>query len=216
MSDIPKPIRDIFEKIKQRAMFVQLHWKIYNDLFNRSRLRTDMLNECDPAFFSLFQIALVNEIIMSLSRLTDERGTDDRQRLSFEKLQEEIGKSGEYALARDLRDKIRNIRKKCKKIRKYRDKYLAHQDYRTAMEELRSTDPVTIQMITEASEAFNDYMSTLEQHYQPNTEVKYGVSFTVSGDHVIWLLKNGLHLQELVDDNEISDTEFYRGKWSDA
>ncbi|MGO9116921.1 MAG: hypothetical protein ACLQPD_04835 [Desulfomonilaceae bacterium] len=216
MGNIPDSIKDIFEKIKERAMLVQLHWKIYNDLFNRSQLRTDMLNECDPAFFSLFQIALVNEIIMSLSRLTDRPGTGDRQRLSFEKLHGAISISGDDAFSQDLKDKIENIREKCKKIREYRNNYLAHLDYRTIMHRLRSTDPVTIKMIGEAVEAFNDYMSTLEEHYQPGTEVKYAVSFTVSGDHIIWLLKNGLHLQELVDDHEISDSEFYRGKWRDA
>jgi hypothetical protein len=121
MAKNPESLKSVFAKIKERAFLVQCHWKIYTDIFRHSELRTELLNECAPEAFISIKIALETEIIMSLSRLTDARGTDNEQKLSIEKLHEEIRKNGEVELQRKLRKKLKNIKDKCKEVRKYRN-----------------------------------------------------------------------------------------------
>jgi hypothetical protein len=216
MAEIPEPLKSVFEKIKERAFLVMCHWKIYTDIFRHSELRTELLNESAPEAFISIQIALETEIILALSRLTDERGKDNQQKLSLEKLHEEIKKSDEIALLRSLRTKLKDIKDKCEKIREYRNTYLAHLDFNTLMSRTPGPDSVTFNMIEEVIRAFNDYLSTFEQYYEPDTEFTYGVSFTTSGNALIEVLKYGLRLEELVEEGRIDHDEMRGGRWGEA
>jgi hypothetical protein len=84
------------------------------------------------------------------------------------------------------------------------------------MEKDPGPDPVTFKKIEDAIEAFNDYMATFEKHYQPDTEFVYGVSFTTSGNALINVLRNGLRLEELIEEGRIEDHEMRGGRWSEA
>jgi hypothetical protein len=129
---------------------------------------------------------------------------EDKEVLSFQQFHASIGHN-DHQLAKKLRGTIKKIRKKREEIREYRNKRLAHLDLKTVLAESPSPDPVTLQMIDEAITYLHEYMSSFEQHYEPDTEFIYETNFMVNsaGDALVAILQNGLRFEALAESTGI-------------
>jgi hypothetical protein len=215
---IPSEIAEIFVKLEEQVLWLLLHWQVYSQLFNHSKQRRRMLKECANIAFFSFEIGLESEILMSLSRLTDEPLSGDKERLSFEKLHSQIRAAREDELSRKLRVLIKDIRNKCDKIRDHRDNLLAHLNFNINMRKVPTPDLATASDIEAAIKSVAQYMNTIQEHYgQKSTNYDFvaGIS-TQDGDALITWLKMGLRLDELIREKKICVTERREGKWKDV
>ncbi|MDQ7785775.1 MAG: hypothetical protein RDU20_23035 [Desulfomonilaceae bacterium] len=216
MGTVPSKIEKLFNRLHEEAMWLQANWAIYDQLFNRSELRYKMVYECSALAAYCVQNALETEIVMSLSRLTDEPGSGDEERLSFQQFHAFLEKSTEKKLAEKLRSKIKTIRKECELIRKHRNTRLAHLNKKIAIKEDPGPDPLPIEHMEKAIKAFQEYFSAFQHHYQPDTEFTYDIPVTYAGDALISVLKHGLRLRELIDEKKLAPVERRGGKWKDV
>lgn len=76
--------------------------------------------------------------------------------------------------------------------------------------------PLPIEHMEKAINAFQEYLSAFQHHYQPDTEFAYDVPVTYAGDAFVSVLKNGLRLRELIHDEKVSPDERRGGKWRDV
>lgn len=200
----PNELAETFERLKKEVFLLQFHCDIYNQLF-LSQERLQILDCCAPEVFYCFQISLEDEMIMLLSRITDPRGKEGEERLSFDRLHKLIEQNGDRDLAKKLRDAIKQIRKTRASIKDWRDKRLAHRDLKTAMAAGPMLDPVTFAMVQTAIRHLHEYMSIFEQHYEADTEFSYETALPIrtAGDGLMSILQKGLRLQALMDKGQV-------------
>src|SRR5271157_1437930 len=214
MSDMPESIKDIFNELKNQVVWLHTKWENYRQVFGTSE-KLKLLDECAHAFFLIIHNALIDDVLMSLSKLTDPAGKKTKKHLSFEKLQKRVKKNCDHELASQLQAKLDDLKKKSEVIRTHRDKRLAHLDSEVAMKQGLNLDKISVKMVEEALALAGEYMNALEGHYYP-TEFLYegGISSYGDGDALVAILKDGLRLKELVRLDKSLGDNLFKGEWS--
>ena len=218
MSDMPESIKDIFNELKNQVTWVHTKWENYRQVFGTSEKRLRLLDECAHAFFLIIHNALIDDVLMSLSKLTDPAGKKTKKHLSFEKLQKRVKKNCDHELASELQARLDDLKKKSGVIRTHRDKRLAHLDSEVAMKQGLNLNKISVKMVEEALALAGEYMNAIEGHYYP-TEFLYegGISSPRGdGNDLVAILKDGLRFKELLKAGKIPLEELCQGEWSDA
>ena len=227
MNDVPESIRDIFNKLRNEVTSLHARWKIYRQIFAHSDKRIALLNKCAPTFFFVIHGVFIDEIQLSLSRLTDSARTGKYEHLSLAQLQERVKSLGHDGLSSTLSDilvEIYGIRNsqdkpgKRKAIWTPRCKRLAHFDLDTSLNP--DVDPlpgVSRQMIEDMLALVRKYMNTIEGYY---CQSQYLYHDPIIGPHdgeaLVAILKWGVRFHELSDEEKISWEDQHMGQWEDA
>ena len=227
MSDMPESIKDVFDELKNEILWLHAQWKIYRQLFAHSARRVDLLNRSARVFFIIVHATLLDEIQLSLGKLTDPARTGKHENLSLAQLQERVETLGDQALSSQLNEILvelcgdrNNLDKpgKCKAIRIRRNKRLAHFDLDTSLQlDAEPLPGISRQMIEDALSLIRKYMNTIGIRLS-QTETAYE-RVTMSGDDgealIAWL-KDGLDFNELARKLKKGRNELRSGKWSEA
>lgn len=216
MSDVPESIETAFKTLENEVVWVHAEWVNYRQLFATSDRRLRLLRQCANQFFKIIRVVLTDDILMSLSRLTDPAGKGKTKKLSLKQLQKDVQKNGDHELAARLREILDELEKKCKVISPHRNKRLAHSDFETAMKQGPSLGNIPLKTIEEALALVADFMNAIEGHYyQRETSYEFGIGSARDADALVATLQDGLRFRELWKDGQISD-QLYKGPWSDA
>lgn len=215
MSEIPTDLKEMLERLHNEGMELMAHFAIYNQLFNHSKKRYEIVNKCSPMAIYFIQNALENEILMSLSRLTDEPKQGEQERLTFQQFHRCLEQSGETKTAEKLRSKMKAIRRDTELIRKHRNTRLAHLDYKILRGEDPRPDPLSIEDMEKAIEAFQEYFSEFQHCYDPNTDNSYDLPATRGGDALFIVLLHGLLYRKAADEKRIPWMEI-PDEWKEA
>jgi hypothetical protein len=100
----------------------------YEQLFGTSEGRIDVLNRVAPTFFSTLQSVLLDEVQLTLSRLSDPERSERRQNVTLEALMNAIGTLPEPAIAAELAADLIEFRDRCNFIVMRRNHRIAHYD----------------------------------------------------------------------------------------
>lgn len=217
MSSVPSPIAQSYDVLKTEVTWLHGRWICYCQLFASSPKRIEMLNECASTFFFIIEDVLRDEVLISLSKLTDPAATGKNENLSLGHLQMQLDKHGDQALSARNKLTLKNLHDQCSPFREWRNKHLAHLDLQTAMKTSPTPLPgVSREMIDNALSTLRDYLNAIEQHYD-NSECEYqNVVMSDDGDALIETIRDGLRYEELVQEGSISHDDFGKGKWHDA
>jgi hypothetical protein len=217
MGKMPPTIEEVFNELKKEITLLHARWIIYRQLFGSSERRIELLNECASAFFAIIHEALLGEVQLTLSKLTDPPRSRKDENLSLEQLRERIDAQGQNDLANSLRNLLDDLKDKCQGMRTQRNKRLAHLDLPTAISKSNLLPGISRQMIEEALKVTREYMNVIERHYN-GSETKYeylGMTGN-DGETLISRLKHALRYEELIKNKEIFLQERGKGKWQDA
>jgi hypothetical protein len=214
MTPLPANIEEVFEPLKKQITLLHAKWIIYRQLFGSSERRIELLNECASMCFIIIQDAILQEVEITLSKLTD----PPRKNLSLKQLYKRIEAHGNSDFVRSLGKLLEDLKIKCEDIRKHRDKRLAHFDLTTAMQNSWNLLPgISRQMIEEALEVTRNFMNTIEIYYIGSTyRYEHCIMSTTDGEALISILKNGLRYKELLKNKEFFVKERGKGQWRDA
>src|SRR5271157_3512876 len=215
MSDMPESIKDIFNELKNQVVWLHTKWENYRQVFGTSE-KLKLLDECAHAFFLIIHNALIDDVLMSLSKLTDPAGKKTKKHLSFEKLQKRVKKNCDHELASQLQAKLDDLKKKSEVIRTHRDKRLAHLDTEVAMKQGLNLDKISVKMVEEALALAGEYMNIIEGHYYQTGTYEFAIASYGDGDALVAILKDGLHFKELLKAEKIPLEELCQEEWSDA
>jgi hypothetical protein len=64
---------EVFHNLMQEAAFLHLKWNEYLALFGTGPERVDLLNKAAPGFFHLVQDSWWDDLLLHVSRMTDDR-----------------------------------------------------------------------------------------------------------------------------------------------
>lgn len=217
MSQIPSPIDEIFQELKTEITWLHGRWIIYRQLFAHSEKRIDLLNECASAFFRIVQDVILDDVLVTLSKLTDPAHSRKHANLSLEQLQKRVEAQGEAQLVATLRKLLDDLHSKCQVIRLHRDKRLAHLDLTRAIQSASNPLPgISRQMIEDAIKLVREYMNTIEIHYTKSETGYEHFIISSDGDALVTVLKYGLRYDKLSRDLKISWEDWNEAEWKDA
>jgi hypothetical protein len=133
-----KPIRGeakrVYDELRQDLIRLHANWQIYKQLFTVSEERYEILNSTAPGFFRLIQDVLVDNAVVSLSRLTD-----PARFTSFARLVKELKGQVDHSFLESLRADLAALQSACEDIRQHRHKRVAHKVARGAPPQVTNT-----------------------------------------------------------------------------
>ena len=207
MNDMPESIKEIFDELKNEITSLHARWKIYRQLYGHSPDRIPLLNRCAPTFFFFIHGVLIDELQLSIGKLTDPARTGKNENLSLKKLHEQVKELGDEKLSSKLNDILvdlcgdhkPNKPGKCEAIRTRRHKRIAHFDLITSIQP--GTDPlpgVSRQMIEDVLASLRKYMNTIEGYYC-QSEYRYHdpIIGPYDAEALVALLEYGLKFKHL-------------------
>ena len=108
MIKIPDEIRLEYEQLENEVIWLHLKWEFYLQLFGVDEKRIELLNTTAPQFFGVRQDTMFDNLLISISRLTDPPKTGEphkkRESLSLLRLVNSI----DAKQCPELRRKVQN------------------------------------------------------------------------------------------------------------
>lgn len=195
---MPSEINEIFEKIKEDVQWLHIHWAYYKELFHGPELRIDLMNESAPLFFYINQTLLLDEVILSICKLTDPaKSSRDTENMSLNK----------------LNSRFDGISSKNDPFKKHRHKRIAHKDLAITMSTESILPDISIQMIEDLLNEISNFMNTIEVYFN-NTETGYkDINISTDSGGLIGLLKYGFQYEELMKSDKISYEDLEQSKY---
>lgn len=123
--------------------------------------KVKLVNSFAPEFFVVVQDALVDAVILSVSRLTDNQPHQDRS-LTLELVVDAAFKRPSSAEEANVRMKISDLKQLCQPLRKRRNKELAHNDevYATGIKPLPA---VSAQQFADAASLVQEIVNDIQK-----------------------------------------------------
>jgi hypothetical protein len=140
---------------------------MYNSLFADTEEKIHILRQTAPYMFGVIQIALFNDIILYLTRLTDPKKNGKHENLVLEQLLEHSDIKKKPELLDELKIQIIALREKCQSCRTSRDKSIAHQDLTHALTPSSPYPGIdNVKVIEELLDMVNEFMNTVNQNLE--------------------------------------------------
>ncbi|HEY1091104.1 MAG TPA: hypothetical protein VGE47_08440, partial [Burkholderiaceae bacterium] len=163
---MPTSVAEVYDKLRSEVTWLHGRWICYRQLFAHSQKRIDLLNESASTFFFIIQDVLLDEVQVSLSKLTDPAKSGKHENLSLEQLQTRLEAPADQALAATCRALLDELHLQCDPFRKRRHKRLAHLDLAVALRTPAQPLPdVSRQMIEGALATLRNYLNAIEMHF---------------------------------------------------
>jgi AbiU2 len=151
-----------------------------------------LLNSTAPEFFVLLQGLLVDNIILSIARLTEKAEMGGRENLTLSRLVQELSSDQKYSeRCTRLDEKCTRIEKMSCPIRLYRHKLLAHADRVECLKpNTELGKDISIKLIREVLEQIDDFLNMFDYEFT-NAEVHYpSAPQDVTGDFIAYVQRN--------------------------
>jgi hypothetical protein len=208
---MPHFVEEIYEFLKKEITWVHARWSIAEQLYNKSALRVDLLNEAAPEFFYILQLMMLDDLQLSLARLTDPAPGKG----SLLQLQKRLESHGNAVLATTAKEVLATLVTKVDPIRARRDNLIAHYSLNHATNEQAAKLPdVYYADVSECLKLFREYMNKIADHYHGITDAYEHIILQSDGDTLATVLKWGMRHKRwlLAKDIYIEPKD----KWSDA
>lgn len=209
---------EIYCEICAETQWLHGRWLIYKQLFRKSQKRIYLLNECAPSCFNIIQYVIIENIQISLSKLSDPGKVGKRENLSLETLHARIELEESPDLAKSLKVILKRFHDQCAPFRTWRNKRFAHFDLGASLNVSGESLPeVSIIMIEGALATLREYLNYIEGYFR-NTEIGYDhILFRTSdADTLVSVLKAGMRYEELVQENALPFDDRSKSPWHDA
>ncbi len=73
--EMPTELAEVYDALKQDISLLHVKWEVFNQLYVTSEETVELLNESAPSFFRICQDMLIDDILLTTSRLTDPHQT---------------------------------------------------------------------------------------------------------------------------------------------
>ena len=127
-SDLENVLNAVYDQVK----LLSYRWKIFCQLFDSGQDNVDVLNKSGSNVFELFQRLALDDVMMSLSKLTDPEGVGGKENASVKNLLAKASAHLEPASNAEIEALMAKLDGHVENLRKHRHKVLAHADLRHA------------------------------------------------------------------------------------
>lgn len=203
-------IENIASSLNNELVLLNLKWAIYKELFENKN-RKHLLAETSPIVFTIFQKLLLDDIAVTLCRITEPAKSRSHQNSTLDQLLTKKGAGKTY---------LNQVNKELGPVKALRDKFLAHRDlYETLSHFIRNTSggrtalnlnfPLPIRDIEKIIGRINGIMNTatdrrvLYEHIETSRGPDGGVK------RLIDVIKAGLFYDQMEKKNKLDSIVFF-------
>jgi hypothetical protein len=169
----------LLQAISEDLGEIHLKWLLFCQLYEDEEI-VDLLNESAPTFFGVCQSIFLDDIILSINRLTDPSKTCGKENLTLASILDTFEFTSKD-LTTDLQESLKVIKDNCSFIKKHRDRRISHSDLKTYFKDHPEPLPViTKEKIENALLGLRTFVNKLELHLFKN-EIGYEYLSVVDG-----------------------------------
>jgi chlorite dismutase len=147
-----------FFAMYKELVWTSKKWEEYQDLFTTNSERIKIVNQSAPLFFSIIKDSLENDILLSISRLTDPPTTGKFKNASIRRALPEIS---DEATRENLTTQIDSLETTVKTIREKRNKNISHIDFDNLFQ--NQSDSIIVIKYTEIEDALKQIQKIFNQ-----------------------------------------------------
>jgi hypothetical protein len=171
--NMPSEIRSVFTALQDEVIWLHAKWIIHRQLFGTSEERIDLLNDFGPDLFQIIYDSLLNDVLLTMSRLTDPAISFKKENLSLSRLTNMIEGTEDKEFLTEIRALQAKTDEQCEPFRRLRNRVIAHNDLAAALSHHHDPLPdITRQMIENGLSSIRDYMSAIDTFFDA-TETDY-------------------------------------------
>lgn len=215
-NELPEEIEGYFSELEHELTLLHFKWNVFNQLFTKSKERVEILNITASHFFVLFQNMLIDDLQLSVCKLTEFHTTGSNKNLSFEVLINSIDDQHE-SLKKGLREIFAALRIKAKPFRNSRNKVIGHLDFETFVQgKIQELKSFKFEEIQEVLLLGREFLNTFKSYFW-NRTTHFENQFSMNdGDALIAHLKRAIHYEELVQNRKIKPYSHFNSKYKNA
>ncbi len=214
--------RKLFKGLQEAVINLHMYWMVYRQLFDSSEKRIRLLNATGSHVFYVFQNLLIDEITLSISRLTDPAFSKVKghrvSNLSIDRLLVKVDGRSDPVLKTDLKRLLNISKADAKKFRERRNKAVAHHDLASVLKIRTSIPGISKRDIKSAISAIAKTMNVFEYYHLKSTTA-YDMTILPlgsDGNYLIEILKRGQWFRELERDRRKLKELWEGGEFGDA
>ena len=193
---VPHEIIDQFEAAKQQLITASAKWLLVEQLFAKSKTRSEFLKRTGSGFFALVKDSLVTDVMISLGRLLDRSNLKGNENLTLERLVTSVSELGNGELALKLDAHLVNARAEYDATRLYRNKRLAHNDLKTILEQdANPLRPATVGDVRKTLREAGEFLNLIDLHYRRTTTTFGFQMIEGDADSIVRLIRDGMLLR---------------------
>lgn len=161
---IPLDINEVYEPLFHDVCHLHRKWKLYCQLYASSESVVDLLSNSAPGFFRISHDLLVDDLLLSISRLTDQKQTLGKSNLTLDRLVHSVDTKKYQQLRQDVERLFSDARVKSGFAKDQRNKRIAHSDLSTKLQ-ASLLSSFTRANIEDALKAIRTVMNAVELHF---------------------------------------------------
>lgn len=127
-------LEEIFEAVNQQTTQLSHRWQVFRQLFDNGQESIDLLNKSGSIVFGLLQKLLIDDAILTISRLTDPIESSSQENASVANLLFRARGTLNTADQDEFERRRGAIRANVENLRTHRNKAIAHADLRHAVD----------------------------------------------------------------------------------
>ena len=190
-----RDLGSLYHELWREVTWLHLKWRRCVVLFGGEKSTVDLMNDTAPAFFSEVQRAMVEDVLLHISRLTDPpatgHGKGARPNLTLLRLPEALADEA----ARDIVvSRLGGLCDGCAFARDRRNRWIAHRDLAVAMQtaHYKPLDSPTREKIEKALAGIRDVMNAVLARFRNSrTLYEYSADGPGSAEDLIYYLREG-------------------------
>lgn len=183
---MPQDLTGVYGALYDDLAELHAKWMVFSQLYATDEKRVELLNASAPHFFRLCQRAFINDILLTISRLTDPHQTFGKDNLSMERLVTLVDKVKHPDLKGEVERLLTEAKSKCRFARELRNRRLAHSDLFTRLQgPIGSLPDATKRQVEEALATLRAIMNAVEVYFEDKTVAYDEVLMAGDGDSLI-------------------------------
>jgi len=200
-------LENLLNAVNKQVIQLSYRWKIFCQLFDSGQDNIELLNKSGSNVFELFQRLVLDDAMISLSRLTDPEKSSGNENASVRNLLEKAKSHLKISTVTEVEAQITELDNYVLSIRKHRNKALAHSDLEHALN-ATALPPVTYDELESAMKTLQAIVNKIaSEACRRTTYYDPIIPYGCGGDSLLRALKR---CQGTETDNDGKDEHQYQ------
>lgn len=153
-------LEQLTSKVDEAVVQISYRWQIFCQLFDSGQENINTLNQRGSVVFQMFQKLVIDDVTLSLARLTDPPTSAGSENASLMNLLDQSRLRLEATVYDELHDLVSKLSEDVRTIRLHRNKALAHADLKCVLGK-KDLPPLTYAELENAMESTREIMRQL-------------------------------------------------------
>lgn len=212
----PPEVREVFDALRGEVTFLHEIWDTYEQLFGTEE-SVAALNDTAPGAFAFLGYVLRHDLVMTICRVTDPKGTGKRENLTLDRLLHVIScQPTDPRLVSKLEAQLKEIEAACRPFRVRRNRTLGHLDLQTALRKHPEPLPaIERTRIVDLLKRIADFMNDIFGHYTA-AHADFVPTVTGPARNIVHGLREFQRLRKLEYERQIAELRREPGASGDA